>query len=469
MTSSSPAARAKRSRSPPRAREVAGPGARRDRACDRPARDGRGRRRSSRSTRDGLIDEAALDAVLAEGPALVAIQQVNNETGVIQPLDRIARAIREAGSLLLADCAQSAGKLPLPDADFIAACGAQARRPAGHRRAAGPGPGHARAGRRAGEGLSPRHAGCAAARWLSPRRWPPRPYDMRAAGGAAAAARARRSRPLAAWSSPKTARASRRSAPYAHARRVERLAARPVRPRRDRGLGRKRLLVGQHEGERACSRRWASRRKSPAASSGSASGPRRARPTSTASSPNGGGSPSAPRRRRHDLPRLSGDDAGRARSRRGDAAVDRGEVRQSALAVALGPRSGGGDRGRARARSNGRSASTAAASPSPAARPRRSTGRSRARSRRRARAATGSSPSRPSMPRCSTPANGWRGRASTSPSCRSGRTACSTSPTLERELDERVLLVAVMLVNNEIGVIQPIAEIAAHGARGAAR
>ena len=36
---------------------------------------------------------------------------------------------------------------------------------------------------------------------------------------------------------------------------------------------------------------------------------------------------------------------------------------------------------------------------------------------------------------------------------------------LERELDERVLLVAVMLVNNEIGVIQPVAEIArmAHG------
>jgi cysteine desulfurase len=70
----------------------------------------------------GLIDEAALDSVLTEGPALVAIQQVNNETGVIQPLDEIAPRIREAGSLLLADCAQSAGKLPLPDADFIAAC-----------------------------------------------------------------------------------------------------------------------------------------------------------------------------------------------------------------------------------------------------------------------------------------------------------------------------------------------------------
>jgi len=71
---------------------------------------------------NGLIDEDALDAVLAEGPALIAIQQVNNETGVIQPLDRLAPKIREMGSLLLADCAQSAGKLPLPDADFIAAC-----------------------------------------------------------------------------------------------------------------------------------------------------------------------------------------------------------------------------------------------------------------------------------------------------------------------------------------------------------
>ena len=69
---------------------------------------------------DGLIDEEALNTVLAEGPKLVAIQCVNNETGILQPLDRLYPLIREAGSLLLADCAQSAGKLPLPDADFIA-------------------------------------------------------------------------------------------------------------------------------------------------------------------------------------------------------------------------------------------------------------------------------------------------------------------------------------------------------------
>ncbi len=50
----------------------------------------------------------------------MAIQQVNNETGVVQPLASIAERVREAGSLLLADCAQGAGKRELPDADFIA-------------------------------------------------------------------------------------------------------------------------------------------------------------------------------------------------------------------------------------------------------------------------------------------------------------------------------------------------------------
>jgi cysteine desulfurase len=50
------------------------------------------------------------------GGALLTVQHVNNETGVIQPLDDIDRA----GAILFADCAQSAGKLPLPDADMIA-------------------------------------------------------------------------------------------------------------------------------------------------------------------------------------------------------------------------------------------------------------------------------------------------------------------------------------------------------------
>ena len=69
---------------------------------------------------NGLIDMNALDEALAAGPALIAVQQVNNETGVVQPLAAIADRVRAAGSLLLADCAQGAGKRELPDADFIA-------------------------------------------------------------------------------------------------------------------------------------------------------------------------------------------------------------------------------------------------------------------------------------------------------------------------------------------------------------
>ena len=69
---------------------------------------------------DGLIDLAVLEGKLAAGPALVAVQQVNNETGVIQPLDAVHELTRAAGALLLADCAQGAGKIPLPEADFIA-------------------------------------------------------------------------------------------------------------------------------------------------------------------------------------------------------------------------------------------------------------------------------------------------------------------------------------------------------------
>ncbi len=54
--------------------------------------------------------------------ALVALQHVNSETGTImQPYKggTLAATIRKAGSVLLIDASQSAGKLPLPDADMI--------------------------------------------------------------------------------------------------------------------------------------------------------------------------------------------------------------------------------------------------------------------------------------------------------------------------------------------------------------
>lgn len=56
--------------------------------------------------------------------ALVAIQHVNSETGVIQPVAALAEAIHAAGGWLLCDCSQSAGKLDLPaGADMIVISG----------------------------------------------------------------------------------------------------------------------------------------------------------------------------------------------------------------------------------------------------------------------------------------------------------------------------------------------------------
>lgn len=67
--------------------------------------------------RDALMGR--LGALGATRP-LVAIQSVNNETGVIQPLDDLIPVVRRARGVFFADCSQSAGKLPLPDADLIA-------------------------------------------------------------------------------------------------------------------------------------------------------------------------------------------------------------------------------------------------------------------------------------------------------------------------------------------------------------
>jgi len=67
--------------------------------------------------RNGVV---APPVSLAGARTLYAIQSANNETGVLQPLDALAETIRGNGDLLLADCAQSAGKIALPPADFIA-------------------------------------------------------------------------------------------------------------------------------------------------------------------------------------------------------------------------------------------------------------------------------------------------------------------------------------------------------------
>jgi cysteine desulfurase len=62
--------------------------------------------------------QVTLDAI--QENTRYAVQSVNNETGVIQPIAEIAAAVRAVGGTLFVDCSQSAGKMPLPDADIIA-------------------------------------------------------------------------------------------------------------------------------------------------------------------------------------------------------------------------------------------------------------------------------------------------------------------------------------------------------------
>lgn len=67
---------------------------------------------------DGALDmEVLREAVQRERP-LVAVQHINSETGNRQDLSAIAQTVGDVGGLLLADCAQSAGKQALPECDM---------------------------------------------------------------------------------------------------------------------------------------------------------------------------------------------------------------------------------------------------------------------------------------------------------------------------------------------------------------
>ncbi len=69
----------------------------------------------------GLVGDVALALALEQAGdrPLAAIQLVNSETGVIQNAGAIGGAIRAAGGLWLCDATQAAGKIALPDADFV--------------------------------------------------------------------------------------------------------------------------------------------------------------------------------------------------------------------------------------------------------------------------------------------------------------------------------------------------------------
>jgi len=62
---------------------------------------------------EGLLDEGQFEAAIESEPALVSILWANNETGVLQPMERIAALARERGIPVHADATQAIGKIPI--------------------------------------------------------------------------------------------------------------------------------------------------------------------------------------------------------------------------------------------------------------------------------------------------------------------------------------------------------------------
>jgi cysteine desulfurase len=69
---------------------------------------------------DGLVDLDRVEEAVDERTAIVAAMLVNNEIGVIQPVDTIGRIARQSGALFFCDAVQGLGRVPLPEADLIA-------------------------------------------------------------------------------------------------------------------------------------------------------------------------------------------------------------------------------------------------------------------------------------------------------------------------------------------------------------
>ena len=62
---------------------------------------------------NGVLDIARFEAALRDDTQLVSIMHVNNETGVIQDIEKIGAICREREILFHVDAAQSVGKLPI--------------------------------------------------------------------------------------------------------------------------------------------------------------------------------------------------------------------------------------------------------------------------------------------------------------------------------------------------------------------
>lgn len=63
--------------------------------------------------KNGLLDLQKLQKEITDETCLVSVMMVNNEIGVIQPIEEIAAICRPRGIVMHTDAAQAVGKIPI--------------------------------------------------------------------------------------------------------------------------------------------------------------------------------------------------------------------------------------------------------------------------------------------------------------------------------------------------------------------
>ncbi|MBW2601685.1 MAG: cysteine desulfurase, partial [Deltaproteobacteria bacterium] len=83
----------------------------------------------------GQVNASSVSKAIRPTTILISVMHANNETGTIQPIERIGQIARQAGVLFHSDAAQSAGKIPIDvsilSADFVSLAGHKLYAPKG--------------------------------------------------------------------------------------------------------------------------------------------------------------------------------------------------------------------------------------------------------------------------------------------------------------------------------------------------